>query len=658
LLSRSSSNLSASSFASLGDGESQMQFDADKDVDEHDENSDDDEEIGGYAAIARSRGRNRAKYLVEDRTLVTGPVLALLDSAFLAPVDSILYNRRAITKSGSIKKHEEFDFDSFKDIIKDVIRDLAPEGRGPNIYQRLFWASYDVVRKRRANHNQSWRLKGYPKELVYGGKKDFIAKYGNPWGKRDSSGKYRKRRRRRIANALSFTNATATIRASKNKKRMRTAKELRFQGAVAKEHLQQVRKNKNGYRHQKPREQVVVAQQQKPVVVVQQQKPVVVVQQQTPVLVAQQQNPVKEQNHFLVSDSVFNPYSPFNNDKDPFDEGTISALDEGSATEEEMLAESLTIICKDCGDEVKRENAYPRNSDEWGPTNHSEDLKCFTCWQKQIREDFIPSVEQSLQEKEKKSKKKKKKKQKKACKCGSWTHATARSKLCPLNKKYNGARKEEKDKEAAKKMAMEGASRRAAAAAARTTDQESQDDVVAEVSQDDVGAEVSQVDVGAEVSQVGPITPPEPVRQQVHQIGDNVTCKWRARSWFLAQVTGYDDGKYSVYFLCGKTKDNVRACDIRSSDSRYPRRDDMVGKDFIFNGAPDLAKGNFKVSEILADKNLYRCTRVTGEGSKMTEDFDIGWVIKEYMANVDERRESGIGDILSTRTRNTRVRGR
>ena len=108
----------------------------------------------------------------------------------------------------------------------------------------------------------------------------------------------------------------------------------------------------------------------------------------------------------------------------------------------------------------------------------------------------------------------------------------------------------------------------------------------------------------------------------------------------------------------GKPRDNVPASDIRSSDSRYPRRADMLGKDFIFTGAPDLAKGKFKVTEILSDIHMYRCTRVTGDGKKMTEDFDIGWVIEEYMKNADKRRESGVGDILSARTRSTRVKGR
>jgi len=41
----------------------------------------------------------------------------------------------------------------------------------------------------------------------------------------------------------------------------------------------------------------------------------------------------------------------------------------------------------------------------------------------------------------------------------------------------------------------------------------------------------------------------------------------------------------------------------------------------------------------------------------MVEDFDIGYVIKEYMKAVDKRRELGVGEVLSTRRRRTRVGG-
>ena len=100
--------------------------------------------------------------------------------------------------------------------ILSTIQEYA-KGKGVNIYQRLFWASYDVVRKRRANHNQSWRLHGYPKELVYGGKEEFLAKYGNPWGEKAPAKK--RRRRTRKAVMLSFADASAQIHESKQKRR-------------------------------------------------------------------------------------------------------------------------------------------------------------------------------------------------------------------------------------------------------------------------------------------------------------------------------------------------------------------------------------------------------------------------------------------------------
>ena len=144
--------------------------------------------------------------------------------------------------------------------------------------------------------------------------------------------------------------------------------------------------------------------------------------------------------------------------------------------------------------------------------------------------------------------------------------------------------------------------------------------------------------------------------RQLYDEGDNVTCMWSAGQWFLGQVTGFDNGSYTVYFLSGEVKKNVLPKHIRPSDSRYPRRSEMINKDFFFDGADDLAEGMWRVRQVLSDKNLYRCTRLTGAGSQNVENFDIGYVIKQYMARVDERRESGIGEVLATRTRGSRVR--
>ena len=114
-----------------------------------------------------------------------------------------------------------------------------------------------------------------------------------------------------------------------------------------------------------------------------------------------------------------------------------------------------------------------------------------------------------------------KKKQKKACECGAWTHATTRSKLCPLNKKYNRVNK---DKEAAKKMVMEGAARRAAALSRRAAVEVTADEIAAvEVTEDESAPcapedEVTEDESAPrapedEVTEDVPITPPEPVRQ-------------------------------------------------------------------------------------------------------------------------------------------------
>ena len=192
LLSRSSSTASASSVASLGDGESQLQFNADKGVEASDDYSSDDyssdEDYGSsYDAMSVNSRGTRVPYSLDDRTLVTSPVLTKIDAELLAPLQSILYLKGKMTKAGVMKKYEEFDFDTFKNIIKETIRELAAIAKGPRVFQRLFWASYDVVRKRRANHVQNWRLYSCPKELIYGGKETFIQKYGDPWALSESS---------------------------------------------------------------------------------------------------------------------------------------------------------------------------------------------------------------------------------------------------------------------------------------------------------------------------------------------------------------------------------------------------------------------------------------------------------------------------------------
>ena len=233
-ISRSSSSASfsrASSTASLGDGESQIQIDEedddgvydDEDTESADSNDDEDDDEGaGYDGIKHKRGK-KSVYTCQDRTDVTAPVLTFLDSSFLAPPQSELYPQGQKKRNGDFKKYAPLDFDCFKDKIKGIIRGLAANSDAPKIHQRLFWAAYDVVRKRRANHMQCWRLYGYPKDLIYGGKKEFIEKHGDPWAK-----KKHKRKRKRRRRTQRMTPKTSKKR-RKKRSRKGVSKKLNFE---------------------------------------------------------------------------------------------------------------------------------------------------------------------------------------------------------------------------------------------------------------------------------------------------------------------------------------------------------------------------------------------------------------------------------------------
>ena len=77
---------------------------------------------------------------------------------------------------------------------------------------------------------------------------------------------------------------------------------------------------------------------------------------------------------------------------------------------------------------------------------------------------------------------------------------------------------------------------------------------------------------------------------------------------------------------------------LREIDSRYPTRAEMIGKEFFFDGSSDLPEGRWKVRQLR--DNQFRCTRLTGTGANV-KNFDIGYVIKQYMQESDTRHESG-----------------
>ena len=114
--------------------------------------------------------------------IVTKPVLRLLDDPYLSAKNSNLFKRK-FKKGGKKnrklrKKNAEIVGTLFKVLVVPTLKILftreytSAKNQEPGLSpfefrQRLFNAALKVVRKRRANHVQSWRLNNCPKPLIY-----------------------------------------------------------------------------------------------------------------------------------------------------------------------------------------------------------------------------------------------------------------------------------------------------------------------------------------------------------------------------------------------------------------------------------------------------------------------------------------------------------
>ena len=159
-------------------------------------------------------------YKDKDKEVVRGPVMQRLDPLELAPFKSRLFRRMPkVGDPTSLKKNADLVFSEFKEIVRDIIRQLCAESKStePFLDQRYFWCAYDLVRKRRANHVQSWRLYDRPSNFTYGGKSLYEATYGTlkplpkkvkkrrrERGKKNRRGKSGGQRKRRVAKELVF----------------------------------------------------------------------------------------------------------------------------------------------------------------------------------------------------------------------------------------------------------------------------------------------------------------------------------------------------------------------------------------------------------------------------------------------------------------------
>ena len=128
-------------------------------------NVEDEELAASNAAVTR-----------QDKGRVSRALMNQFDSAFLAPLHSKLFKRRFKKRKNAdgtrtLKKNPDINMKLFRNMVRPVLRSVIGHSysRDPALVHRYFRAALSLVKKRRANHVQSWRLNGTHLPLIYGG---------------------------------------------------------------------------------------------------------------------------------------------------------------------------------------------------------------------------------------------------------------------------------------------------------------------------------------------------------------------------------------------------------------------------------------------------------------------------------------------------------
>ena len=325
-----------------------------------------------------------------------------------------------------------------------------------------------------------------------------------------------------------------------------------------------------------------------------------------------------------------------------------------SADAEPDFPAEQQMIC-DCGVELSAATAFPK--ERWG-----EDSKvwCEEC-HKKVKSDMVnkhvhddrkrkATLQEVTAEVTAATAGRRKRKKLTQCKhCGSKTHFTIRSKHCPHNPRNKNGNE---------------VSTPAAPAETQVDSSESvdSDDETESVDWDAPIPEEETFNVlddeptpspsaspapetPAPPASPTPAPPPAATPEFTPVRGDNVLVTEDGKV-YLAQLFKVDDDGYHVYFVNAPDDDDTRVVSLdrlSPETTPSPKRADFLNAEFYFDGAPDLARGRWKVRRIEGDKNQYVCVRLSGGTTrcKSLENFDISYVMGEVRAEEEYVRERG-----------------
>ena len=565
--------------------------------DDQDDSSDENE--GGVPPIKRRRKTD--PQLARDVKVVTKPILEVLDKMYLAPRRSPLFRRlfkRTKNADGtrSLKQNPDIVLKLFKRLVKPVLRTLLGNARmgDQDLVSRYFKAALKVVKKRRANHIQAWRLTNRHKPLIYNGRNLF------------SSQRHRTPRR---SPPLSQSQRESSPPGSGFDTDSEDDSPAEISAAAAAYAAASAASTAQGSNH----------------------PPCTITPVSTTCIdckkkfdfnsgmgewsTSSSKRPVRCESCF--DKYVKKTYTEFVHENRPSgeDERRNVLADRDSQGNKKRKRRTS---CKWCGSTThvtRRSLACPKNPRYRGEESDGSSGS-----------DFFFSV---------------------SSKAGGYFTPPLPGYFTPppLPHTGNAVATDAAPAPSDQPVAEDSASSVAPVA-------EESESSVAPVAEESASSVAPVAEESA--SSVAPVAEESDTDApaETFNVGDNVYAKWKRGQYFLAHVTHCDDGRYTVYFLDGNVKGDIGGDELRPVDPNDQlgaiKRADMLNKDFFFDGEDDLPAGRWRVRRIV--DNEYKCVRLTGGCSfheGQMEGFDIGYVLRCHQQELEQRRVAGFGDVLN-----------
>ena len=134
------------------------------------------EEVEDEVFAPKKKRKKRDPKMTAIVQSITRPIMEEIDTKMLAPLESPLFKRfyksNRVNGQRTLRRKYEMDMVMFKKLIRPILRRLLgrfllPVADQVAVYSKYYRAAIQIVKKRRANHIQSWRVHGKPKKACY-----------------------------------------------------------------------------------------------------------------------------------------------------------------------------------------------------------------------------------------------------------------------------------------------------------------------------------------------------------------------------------------------------------------------------------------------------------------------------------------------------------